>query len=110
MGITNRLQPDEVTNLCNTAAEPNDKTDADGLADIDHFARFMRASEAPARDVTLSQTPEAKNGETLFDKSAAPLVTSQRSLPLLPALPLTAATLLFQPRSATKRFILTGTF
>ena len=68
MGITNRLQPDEVTNLCNTATEPNDKTDADGLADIDHFARFMRASEAPARDVTLSQTTEAKNGETLFDK------------------------------------------
>src|SRR5271169_388744 len=68
MGITNRLQPDEVTNLCNTAAEPNDKTDADGLADIDHFARFMRASEAPARDVALSQTTEVKNGETLFDK------------------------------------------
>src|SRR5271156_4971752 len=68
MGITNRLQPDEVTNICNTAAEPNDKTDADGLADIDHFARFMRASEAPARDVTMAQTPEAKNGETLFDK------------------------------------------
>jgi CxxC motif-containing protein (DUF1111 family) len=68
MGITNRLQPDEVTNLCNTAAEPNDKTDADGLADIDHFARFMRASEAPARDVSLSQSTEAKNGEALFDK------------------------------------------
>jgi CxxC motif-containing protein (DUF1111 family) len=68
MGITNRLQPDEVTNLCNAANEPNDTPGADGLSDIDHFARFMRASEAPARDVTLSQTPEAKNGEALFDK------------------------------------------
>jgi CxxC motif-containing protein (DUF1111 family) len=68
MGITNRLQPDEVTNLCNTASEPNDKTDANGLSDIDHFARFMRASEAPARDVALSKTPEAKHGEGLFDK------------------------------------------
>ena len=68
MGITSRLQPDEVTNLCNTASEPNDKTDADGLSDIDHFARFMRASEAPARDVALSKTPEAKHGEALFDK------------------------------------------
>jgi CxxC motif-containing protein (DUF1111 family) len=68
MGITSRLQPDEVTNLCNTASEPNDKTDADGLSDIDHFARFMRASEAPARDATLAQTPEAKTGETLFEK------------------------------------------
>src|SRR4029077_6376484 len=68
MGITNQLQPDEVTNLCNSAAEPNDKPGADGLSDIDHFARFMRASEAPARDVTLSETPEAKNGEALFAK------------------------------------------
>jgi CxxC motif-containing protein (DUF1111 family) len=68
MGITNRLQPDEVTNLCNTAAEPNDKVGADGLSDIDHFARFMRASEAPARDVTLSQTADAKHGEEVFGK------------------------------------------
>jgi CxxC motif-containing protein (DUF1111 family) len=68
MGITNRLQPDEVTNLCNTAAEPNDKAGADGLSDIDHFARFMRASEAPARDATLSQTADAKHGEEIFDK------------------------------------------
>jgi CxxC motif-containing protein (DUF1111 family) len=68
MGITNRLQPDEVTNLCNTVAEPNDKPGPDGLSDIDHFARFMRASEAPARDVTLSQTPDAKHGEIVFEK------------------------------------------
>ena len=68
IGITNRLQPDEVTNLCNTAAEPNDTPGADGLSDIDHFARFMRATEAPARDLTLSQTPPAKRGEALFDK------------------------------------------
>jgi CxxC motif-containing protein (DUF1111 family) len=68
MGITNRLQPDEVTNICNTAAEPNDKAGANGLSDIDHFARFMRASEAPARDVTLSQNAEAKQGEEVFDR------------------------------------------
>jgi CxxC motif-containing protein (DUF1111 family) len=68
MGITNRLQPDEVTNLCNAASEPNDTPGTDGLSDIDHFARFMRASEAPPRDGTLSETAEAKNGEALFDK------------------------------------------
>ena len=64
----NRLQPDEVTNLCNAASEPNDTPGTDGLSDIDHFARFMRASEAPARDGTLSETAEAKNGEALFGK------------------------------------------
>jgi CxxC motif-containing protein (DUF1111 family) len=68
MGITNRLQPDEVTNLCNTVSEPNDTPGADGLADIDHFARFIRATEAPARDSQLAQTPKAQLGAELFDK------------------------------------------
>src|SRR6266487_2142264 len=68
MGITSRLQPDEVTNLCNTVSEPNDKTDADGLSDIDHFARFIRATEAPARDAQLAATPKARRGAELFDK------------------------------------------
>jgi len=68
MGITSRLQPDEVTNLCNTVAEPNDKTGPDGLSDIDHFARFMRATETPARDAQIAQTPKARLGAELFDK------------------------------------------
>jgi CxxC motif-containing protein (DUF1111 family) len=66
MGITNALFPDEVTDLCNTVAEPNDKPGADGLADIDHFARFMRATKAPARDARQTATAAAKKGETLF--------------------------------------------
>jgi CxxC motif-containing protein (DUF1111 family) len=68
MGITTRLFPDEVTKLCNTAAEPNDKADADGLDDLDHFARFIRATKAPARDATLAATPEAQRGSQLFSK------------------------------------------
>jgi CxxC motif-containing protein (DUF1111 family) len=68
MGITNRLQPDEVTNLCNTASEPNDTPGPDGLADIDHFARFMRASETPGRDSQIAQTPKARLGAELFDR------------------------------------------
>jgi CxxC motif-containing protein (DUF1111 family) len=68
MGITNRLFPDEVTNLCNTASEPNDQPGPDGLADIDRFARFMRATKAPARDAQLAETPLVKKGSDLFDK------------------------------------------
>src|SRR5437879_10747941 len=68
MGITNALFPDEVTNLCNTVAEPNNKPDTDGLADIDHFTRFMRASKAPARDAHQAATAAAKKGEALFAK------------------------------------------
>jgi CxxC motif-containing protein (DUF1111 family) len=68
MGITNRLFPDEVTRLCNTATEPNDQPGPDGLSDIDRFARFMRATKAPARDAQLAATPSAKKGSDLFDK------------------------------------------
>ncbi len=68
MGVTSRLQPDEVTNLCNTASEPNDQPGPDGLSDIDHFARFMRASQAPPRDAQVAQTPKARLGAELFDK------------------------------------------
>src|ERR1700675_157209 len=68
MGITNRLQPDEVTTLCNTVNEPNDTPGPDGLSDIDHFARFIRATKAPARDSTLAQTAVAQRGFGLFDK------------------------------------------
>src|SRR5882757_159447 len=68
IGITNRLFPDEVTNLCNTVAEPNDKAGADGLSDIDRFARFIRATKAPARDPQQAGTATAKAGEALFAK------------------------------------------
>jgi CxxC motif-containing protein (DUF1111 family) len=68
MGITSQLFPDEVTKLCNTASEPNDKPGPDGLADVDRFARFLRASKAPARDLKLAETPAAKRGSDLFDK------------------------------------------
>jgi CxxC motif-containing protein (DUF1111 family) len=68
MGITNRLQPDEVTKLCNTVSEPNDTPGADGLSDIDHFARFIRATKAPARDSQLASSALAMKGNALFVK------------------------------------------
>lgn len=71
MGITNRLFPTEVTSICNpkSVTEPNDLPDpTDHLEDIDHFARFMRASKAPPRDETLAATDEAKRGAKLFAK------------------------------------------
>src|SRR6202171_5381693 len=68
MGITNRLQPDEVTNLCNSHSEPNDTPGPDGLSDIDRFARFIRATKAPARDSQLASRAVAKKCYGLFDK------------------------------------------
>jgi len=68
MGITNRLQPNEVTSICNSATEPNDSTGSDGLSDIDHFARFIRASKAPARDAVVANSEAARRGVALFNK------------------------------------------
>jgi len=68
MGITTHLLPDEVTKLCNTAPEPNDQTGPDGLDDVDHFARFIRASKAPARDSKIADSERSQKGSKLFDK------------------------------------------
>jgi CxxC motif-containing protein (DUF1111 family) len=71
MGITNRLLPNEVTLICNpkSVTEPNDQPDPnDHTEDIDHFARFMRASKVPPRDEKLAATPEAQRGSKLFER------------------------------------------
>ena len=62
MGITTQLFPDEVTKLCNTASEPNDTPGPDGLADVDHFARFIRSMKAPPQDQTLAKTSIREKG------------------------------------------------
>jgi CxxC motif-containing protein (DUF1111 family) len=66
-GVTSRLQPTESTTLCDTVADPEDHNDAQGLADIDHFARFMRATQAPPRDTALANTSDAITGANLFN-------------------------------------------
>ncbi len=67
MGITSRLFPNEITNLCNTAEQPNNKPGPDGLEDIDKFARFMRATKAPARDQIRAATRQSRRGSEVFD-------------------------------------------
>ncbi len=68
MGITSPLLRDEVTPLCNTVSQPNSVVGASGLSDIDHFARFMRSTKAPPRDLTLAESPKAKHCAQLFDQ------------------------------------------
>src|SRR5437899_3987001 len=66
-GVTSRLQPTDSTNVCDTVADPEDPFGPDGLEDIDHFARFMRATQAPPRDTTLAATSDAITGSNLFN-------------------------------------------
>ena len=67
-GVTSRLLAQDMTTLCKTTQDPEDHQDADGIADIDRFARFMRASKAPARDATLAATSAAQRGADVFDR------------------------------------------
>jgi CxxC motif-containing protein (DUF1111 family) len=68
MGVTNRLRPKDVTSVCKVAADPEDTPDSSGLANIDHFAQFIRATQAPPRDTALAATPDAQAGNQLFDE------------------------------------------
>jgi CxxC motif-containing protein (DUF1111 family) len=66
MGITNRLRPTDVTTVLKTTKDPEDQPDGLGLADIDHFAQFIRGTMVPPRDTVLAATPAALRGEGLF--------------------------------------------
>ncbi len=69
MGISNRLPPNnvDVTCICDVVPDPNDNTaDSEGLNDIDHFARFMRATKVPPRDTALATSSDGVAGATLF--------------------------------------------
>jgi len=66
MGVTNRLRPKDVTTIGKITADPEDTPDSLGLADIDHFAQFIRGTKAPPRDAALARTAAARTGEGLF--------------------------------------------
>jgi CxxC motif-containing protein (DUF1111 family) len=67
MGVTNRLRPKDVTTVGKITSDPEDIPDNLGLADIDHFAEFIRGTKAPPRDAVLSATAAAQEGQTLFE-------------------------------------------
>src|SRR5262249_30328017 len=78
------LFPDEFTKLCNTAPEPNDAPDADGLDDVGRFARFIRATKAPPRDEVLAKTDRALRGSAVFDRIGC-AACHVRPMPTAPA-------------------------
>ena len=66
MGITSRFAPTDTTSVCKVTSDPEDHADATGLTDIDRFAQFMRATNAPPRDTALAATADAQAGAQLF--------------------------------------------
>jgi CxxC motif-containing protein (DUF1111 family) len=67
MGVTSRLKPTDSTSVCKTTTDPEDQPDGIGMADIDHFAQFIRATQAPPRDTILAATVDAQAGQKLFE-------------------------------------------
>ena len=69
MGITSPLQPTENTSNGNSTAAFDTVPDPDNDgADVETFARFMRATKAPPRDTALAGTADAQAGSKLFDQ------------------------------------------
>ncbi len=66
MGVTNRLKPKDVTQVCKVTSDPEDTPDSLGLADIDHFAQFVRGTQVPPRNAILAAMPDAIAGQYLF--------------------------------------------
>jgi CxxC motif-containing protein (DUF1111 family) len=68
MGVTNRLRPKDTTTIGKITSDPEDVPDNLGLADIDHFAQFVRGTKVPPRDATLAASADAEAGQALFEK------------------------------------------
>ena len=70
MGVTNRLKPKDVTSVCKVTDRPRGCTpDALGMADIDHFAQFIRGTQVPPRDTALAVSSDAIAGQSLFNST-----------------------------------------
>ncbi len=76
MGITSPLQPTENTangqsvDAWDLVADPEEAPTATEPfgTDVEVFARFMRSTRVPARDLQLMATPEAQAGEQIFNQ------------------------------------------
>jgi len=68
MGVTSRLRPKDSTTIGKITQDPEDLPDNLGLADIDHFAQFIRGTKVPPRDAALAQTTAAQAGQIFFER------------------------------------------
>jgi len=68
MGVTNRLRPKDTTTVGKVTSDPEDVPDNLGLADIDHFAEFVRGTKVPPRDSVLAASAAGRAGQALFEK------------------------------------------
>jgi CxxC motif-containing protein (DUF1111 family) len=68
MGVTNRLRPKDTTAIGKVTMDPEDVPDNLGLADIDHFAQFIRGTKVPPRDAAVAMSAAALAGQHIFEQ------------------------------------------
>jgi CxxC motif-containing protein (DUF1111 family) len=68
MGVSNRLRPTDTTTVGKLTPDPEDVPDTLGLADIDHFAQFVRGTKVPPRDPVLAASAAGLAGQGLFER------------------------------------------
>jgi CxxC motif-containing protein (DUF1111 family) len=68
MGVTNRLRPKDTTTVGKMTPDPEDTPDNLGLADIDHFAQFIRGTKVPPRDTVLAGSAAGRAGQMVFER------------------------------------------
>ena len=66
MGVTSRLRPKDTTTVGKITPDPEDVPDDLGLADVDHFAQFIRGTKVPPRDSVLAASADGRAGQALF--------------------------------------------
>jgi CxxC motif-containing protein (DUF1111 family) len=68
MGVSNRLRPKDTTTVGKMTPDPEDVPDNLGLADIDHFAQFIRGTKVPPRDPVLAASAAGVAGQVMFER------------------------------------------
>jgi CxxC motif-containing protein (DUF1111 family) len=68
MGVSNRLRPTDTTTVGKLTPDPEDVPDNLGLADIDHFAQFVRGTKVPPRDPVLAASAAGLAGQVIFQR------------------------------------------
>ena len=68
MGVSNRLRPNDTTTVGKLTPDPEDVPDTLGLADIDHFAQFVRGTKVPPRDPVLAASAAGLAGQVTFER------------------------------------------
>jgi CxxC motif-containing protein (DUF1111 family) len=92
MGITNRLKPKDETTIGKVTSDPEDVPDNLGLADIDHFAQFIRGTKAPPRDAELAASADAHAGQALFERIGCDVCHVQKITTAPPGTPINGGT------------------